>query len=66
MNDYPPDNKNKSLVEEGIRFYSSPEEQDLARLKDAIRRTDSEKFFFLMNLMKLQRLMKKGTLHHKH
>ena len=65
MNDYPPDNKNKSLVEEGIRFYSSPEEQDLARLKDAIRRTDSEKFFFLMNLMKLQRLMKKGTLHHK-
>ena len=54
MNDYPPDDKNKSLVEEGIRFHSSPEEQDLARLKDAIRRTDSENFFFLMNLMKLK------------
>ena len=64
MDKYSSDNK-KSVVKEGIRFYSSPEEQDRARLKEAILRTDSEKFFFLMNLMKLQKLMKKGTLHHK-
>ena len=65
MNEYPARKKDKPVVEEGIRFYSSPEEQEQARLRDAIRRTDSEKFFFLMNLMKLQRLMKKGTLHHE-
>jgi hypothetical protein len=52
-------------VEDGPRFYSSPEEQELARLKEAINRTDSEKFFFLMNLMKLQRTMQKGKLYHK-
>lgn len=60
-----PYNIDKSLLKEDIRFYSSPEEQELARLKEAINRTDTEKFLFLMNLMKLQKLMKKGTLHHK-
>jgi hypothetical protein len=64
MSKYSSDNK-KSLVEEGPRFYSFPEEQELARLKEAINRTDTEKFHFLMNLMKLQKLMKKGSLHHK-
>jgi len=55
----------KELVKEDIRFYSSPEEQELSRLKEAINRTDTEKFLFLMNLMKLQKLMRKGSLHHK-
>ena len=64
MSKYSSDNK-KSFVEEGPRFYSSPEEQELARLKEAINRTDREKFFFLMNLMKLQRTMQKGKLRHK-
>ena len=64
MSKYSSDNK-KSLAEEGPRFYSSPEEQEMARLKEAINRSDSEKFFFLMNLMKLQRTMQKGKLHHK-
>ena len=60
-----PHNTNKTLLKEDIRFYSSPEEQEIARLKEAISRTDTEKFYFLMNLMKLQKLMKKGSLHHK-
>ena len=64
MKKYPHD-KNKNVLNEDIRFYSSPEEQEMARLKDAISRTDTEKFYFLMNLMKLQKLMKKGSLHHK-
>lgn len=55
----------KESVKEDIRFYSSPEEQELSRLKEAINRTDTEKFLFLMNLMKLQKLMRKGSLHHK-
>jgi hypothetical protein len=64
MSKYASDSK-KSVVGEGPRFYSSSEEQELARLKEAINRTDTEKFFFLMNLMKLQRTMQKGKLHHK-
>ena len=60
-----PHNTNKTLLEEDIRFYSSPEQQEMARLREAISRTDTEKFYFLMNLMKLQKLMKKGSLHHK-
>ena len=64
MSKYSSDNK-KSIAEEGPRFYSSPEEQEMARLKEAINRSDSEKFFFLMNLMKLQQAMQKGKLHHK-
>jgi len=55
----------KNLIKEGIRFYSSPEEQELSRLKEAIKRTDTEKFLFLMGLMKLQKSMQKGSLHHK-
>ena len=59
------DDIDKKLVKGDIRFYSSPEEQEISRLKEAINRTDTEKFLFLMNLMKLQKLMGKGSLHHK-
>lgn len=59
-------NKAKSLAEErGIRFYTSSEEQELSRLKEAINRTDTEKFYHLMTLMKMQQAMKNATLHHK-
>ena len=46
--------------EAGIRFYSSPEEKEIAYLKEAMARTDKEKFLFLMNLIKIQRLMKRA------
>jgi hypothetical protein len=48
-----------------IRFYKSADDQDLDRIKEAVNRTDAEKFAFLMNLMKLQLTFKKGTIHHK-
>ncbi len=41
----------------GIHFYSSPEERDLAYLREGVARTDKEKFLFLMNLIRLQRTM---------
>lgn len=40
----------------GIRKYRNAEEQDLARLKEAMNRTGDEKFAYLMNLMRIQRL----------
>ena len=44
----------------GIRFYSSPEEKEQAYLKEAFARTDKERFQFLMNLMRLERMMRKA------
>jgi hypothetical protein len=49
----------------GPRYYASAEEQELARLKEAINRTDKEKFLFLMQLMKLQLRLKQGTIEHR-
>ena len=44
----------------GIRFYSSPEEKEQAYLQEALARTDKERFQFLMNLMRLERRMRKA------
>ena len=41
----------------GIRKYRNAEEQDLDRLREALRRTPDERFAFLMELMRMHRLM---------
>lgn len=65
MKNYNADKAESMAEESGIRFYTTPEEQELSRLKDAINRTDTEKFYHLMALMKIQRSIKNATLHHK-
>lgn len=62
MNNGLSDIERKKAEEVGIRFYSSPEEQELAYLKEGLARTDKERFLYLMNLMKLQRVMKKAAI----
>jgi hypothetical protein len=57
--------KNIPLQKNNIRFFASAEEQELHRLKEAVSRTDKEKFYFLMNLMKMQQTMKKGKIEFK-
>lgn len=57
--------KSNLLKEADIRFYASAEEQEKDRLQRAIRRSDTEKFYFLMNLMKMQQFFKKGTIEYK-
>lgn len=57
MEKYPQNEQISKAKEAGIRFYSSPEEQEEARLQEALNRTPTERFLFLMHLMKLQRLM---------
>jgi hypothetical protein len=57
MEQYPQNDQISKAKEAGIRFYSSPEEQEEARLQEALNRTPTERFQFLMHLMKLQRLM---------
>jgi hypothetical protein len=57
MEKYPHNEQISKAKEAGIRFYSSPEEQETVRLQEALDRTPTERFLFLMHLMKLQRLM---------
>lgn len=57
MKNYPHNEANQKAKEEGIRFYSSAEEQELAYLKEGIKRTHEERFLYLMKLMKMQRSM---------
>ncbi|WP_132050946.1 hypothetical protein [Pseudocnuella soli] len=55
------DNPSTALTSEeaatGIRKYRNAEEQDLDRLREALRRTPEERFAFLMELMRMHRLM---------
>jgi hypothetical protein len=48
-----------------MRFYASQEEQELARLKEAIDLSATEKFYRLTRLMKLGNMLKKAKIHHK-
>jgi hypothetical protein len=54
-------NENNSAM----RFYGSQEEQELARLKENMSRSATEKFHALMSLMKAGYMMKKAIIHHK-
>jgi hypothetical protein len=45
----------------GVRFYNSAEDKELSYLEEALNRTDEERFVFLMNLMKMQNVMKQMT-----
>jgi len=48
-----------------MRFYASQEEQELARLKEAMDRSATEKFYRLMGLMKTGNMLKKAKINHK-
>ena len=59
------DSELQKAKEAGIRFYSSPEEKELAYLKEGLARTDKERFMFLMNLIRLEQVMKKARVQRK-
>ena len=44
---------------------AAPYGLDKDRLQEALKRTDTEKFYFLMSLMKMGATMKKAVIHHK-
>lgn len=66
MKTTPKDNNNKSLVGEDEPVYETRAALEDARLREAIDRTASEKFRFLMMLMKMNNTMRKATIHYKH
>lgn len=66
MKTYQPDKeKDKNLVEESPVQCGFTEEQEKARLQEALKRTDTEKFHFLMTLMRMGNTMRKAVVHHK-
>lgn len=60
-----PENGGLNSSQSAMRFYASPEEQELERLKENINRSATEKFHMLMTMMKIGKLMKKAKIHHK-
>ena len=66
MKKVPQSDHNKSLVGEDSPVYETRAALEDARLREAINRTDSEKFRFLMTLMKMNNTMRKATIHYKH
>ena len=64
---YNDNDKSPEVNEDGsaMRFYASQEEQELARLKEAMGRSATEKFYLLMGLMKTGAMLKKAKIHHK-
>jgi hypothetical protein len=57
--------ENKNILREDPVPYGNAEEQEEARLRVALQRTDTEKFHFLMTLMKMGNTMRKAVIHHK-
>ena len=55
----------KNILHQGLPVYESREALEEARLREAINRTPTEKFRFLMTLMKMNRQMRKATIHYK-
>ncbi len=52
-------------VNEEPPVYASREALEEARLREAVNRTDTEKFRFLMTLMKMNNQMRKAKIHYK-
>ena len=65
MNEVTGNDQGKTVLREDPVVYESREALEQARLLEAVNRTASEKFRFLMTLMKLNLQMKKATIHHK-
>ena len=55
----------KNMLREALPVYESREALEEARLREAVNRTGTEKFRFLMTLMKMNHQMSKATIHYK-
>lgn len=67
MKSYPQNDNDtpKNLLNEDSPVYASREALEDARLREAVNRTDTEKFYMLMTLMKMNNVMRKAVIHHK-
>ncbi|HSC39710.1 MAG TPA: hypothetical protein VLD19_17615 [Chitinophagaceae bacterium] len=62
--DIPPDNKN--LMEEDEAVYNTAKSrEDEARLREAIHRSDDEKFFLFTRMLRINMMLKNAKVTHK-
>jgi hypothetical protein len=65
MKDYKPGNKDlKNVVYEEEPVYASREALEEARLKEAVNRTDTEKFRLFTKMMRIGMMLKKAKITH--
>jgi hypothetical protein len=65
MKKYKQNTNEKNLVNEDSPVYASREALEEARLKEAINRTDTEKFRLFTRMMRIGFMMKKAKITHK-
>jgi hypothetical protein len=51
-------------LNEGAPVYASREELEDARLREAINRTDTEKFRLFTTMFRINKMMQRATIHH--
>jgi len=59
------DDKNKNLLNEDEHIYGHSAAKEEARLREAINRTDEEKFFLFTRMFKINRMLKNAKITHK-
>ncbi|MEN9522705.1 MAG: hypothetical protein RL065_1082 [Bacteroidota bacterium] len=64
-NEYPNNSPKKNLVTEPITIFQKQDADNNHQLEEALKRTDMEKFQYLMKLVKTQRMMQKMSISHK-
>jgi hypothetical protein len=55
----------RNIVNEGTPVYASREALEDARLREAINRTDTEKFRLFTRMMRINMMMKRARIIHK-
>ena len=60
------DDKNKDLLNEDELIYGHSAAKEEARLREAINRTDEEKFFLFTRMFRINKMLKSAKITHKH
>jgi len=64
MNERPKSDSTKSILREDPVVYDSREALEEARLREAVNRTDTEKFRLFTRMMRINMMLKKAKIKH--
>ena len=58
--------ENKNILNEDEAIYGHSAAKEEARLREAINRTDEEKFFLFTRMFRINKMLKSAKITHKH